>query len=1347
MKNRLVATVLLCASALFAQTNRGSITGTVSDPSDAVIPGVSVKVTNLGTNEVRTVKTADNGTYSVIDLEPVTYKLEFEAQGFKKSVVPEVKVDTASSATVNMRLEAGSVDTKITVEAEAVLVNTESGVASNTITERQIQDVPLVNRSVLDLAMTLPNVSGDAGSENPTMTGSGTACPGCNLTIGGGRPLSNTIMADGTNNTGVGLGRSIVSFTPETVQEFTVQSSAFSAEYGTTGGGIISITTKSGTNELHGTALWYNRNPDFAAAPWTQATTNRSAPTLKYNQFSLSGGGPVYIPKVYNGRNKTFWFAAVEPWYRRDHLDQYALMPTADMWKGDFSNVVLTNSGWLPTSVVQQFASVAPTAVAQLSDSAIYQQFNLVGNQFQQITLCTTTITTNCQPSYSPFPGNKIPQQYLDSAALKAQQYMAPAGQYFLDSNGNISNLYAPRILQQDEKRYTFRVDHTISDKNRMYGRFTVTPVVKLQGTPVSPTNYGANYSWGKQAMIADTHTFSPTLFNDIRLNYTRGRFSATTAPQWDPQNGENLNATFGLPSITAGGLPTFQNLVPSKSYGNGSSTATGFGGAGSTQAETREERYALTDIVYKTMGPMSLKFGVDVNHALQNVIPLYGAIGGVYAFNAFPSNSNGGSSGTGGGSFASFLLGVPNNGGSPAVTLRNMEVPYYYRWNNGAGFIQNDWHVKPNLTLNLGLRYVIQLPRTEKYNDQGVFRPDLAKNYPLATPLALQDGETINSVNVVPFAFAGLGGNSRYLTPPQWTDFEPRFGFAWSPARLQSRHIVFRGGWGMSHAPITGITQLPNPDFGATYTATVYPTATVGSQTANPTYVMRLGENPPVLTPTSIRTQVYGPNGPPASGLDYLDSLYYQQTLGGYAVSNNYHTPYVNNWNFTSSWQANKNTLVELAYTGSMGIHLFMPAENINPKDSDLLSAQIGQNVSSTGTITDPLGRTNLITGKGLTVQNGTLGSPYLGFSTLNLLYDSSANSIRHAGYVNVVHRTGRGLTFYANYTLAKSIDTASSAGVDKGILSTGQVGGQVAFGGTRQGDRAVSLYDQKHVIHGTAIYDLPFGRGRQFGRNMWKPLDYAAGGWTLTGLVRINSGTPFTDYLSDTNQLGDTTHTIRPDMLTGVPVKNPLYDPNCPTGTGCQPYANPSAFMRPALGILGNAPRAVDGLRGPWQQFLDVSIQKSFRLGERGRKQLQFRVDALNILNHPVFAFIPNAGGGSDFMGAPSTATLTTAAYNSWATANGQPLQSTTAGAAVYNNIVAMVNAQKDAAGALPANFYRVPLPANFYGTSANSYDITTLSGYKNYQLRNAYSTSFGNLYQQGSSRYLQFGVKFYF
>jgi hypothetical protein len=157
-------------------------------------------------------------------------------------------------------------------------------------------------------------------------------------------------------------------------------------------------------------------------------------------------------------------------------------------------------------------------------------------------------------------------------------------------------------------------------------------------------------------------------------------------------------------------------------------------------------------------------------------------------------------------------------------------------------------------------------------------------------------------------------------------------------------------------------------------------------------------------------------------------------------------------------------------------------------------------------------------------------------------------------------------------------------------------------------------------------------------------------------------------------------------------------------------------------------------------------MSVQKTINIGESGKRRLQIRVDALNVLNHPTFAVYPNNAGGADFMGAPSTATLTTAAYNAWATANNQPLQSTTAGAAIYNGIVNMVNAQKTAGGALPANFFTLPLPANFYGTPANSYNITTLQGYKYYQLRNAYSTNFGTLYNNNTPRYIQFGVKFY-
>ena len=429
---RLAATFLLCAVFLAAQTNRGAISGTVMDPSGAVIPGATVTVTSVGTDQTRRVTTSNLGTFTVQDLEPVAYKVTVEAQGFKKEVIEGVKVDTASIASVNVSLQTGTVETQITVSADAVMVNTESGNSSNTITERQIQDVPLLNRSVLDLALTLPNVSGDAGSEDPVLT-SVTPCPGCNLTIGGGRPMSSMMMADGTNNTGVSLARTMVSFTPETVQEFTRPDL-----------GLLGRVRQHrrrhdqrhhqdlAPTNLHGTALWYNRNPDFAAAPFTLATTNRSAPTLKYNQFSLAAGGPVYIPKVYNGKNKTFWFAAIEPYYRRDHLDQYGLMPTAGMRKGDFSGMVNTTSGWLPQSVVQQFSRLAPAAVAPLGDSAIYNQFNVVGgNQFTQAAIPTG------QTGYQPFPGNVIPVVHAGHGSAKGQPYIASAGPYFLDSNGN----------------------------------------------------------------------------------------------------------------------------------------------------------------------------------------------------------------------------------------------------------------------------------------------------------------------------------------------------------------------------------------------------------------------------------------------------------------------------------------------------------------------------------------------------------------------------------------------------------------------------------------------------------------------------------------------------------------------------------------------------------------------------------------------------------------------------------------------------------------------------------------------------------------------------------------------
>src|SRR5215467_14388483 len=376
---RKAAALCLSLSSLVvaAQSNRGGISGTVTDQQGLVVPGAIVTVVNVGTNERVRTTSSSSGGFSVQNLEPVTYRIEIEATGFKKEIIDNVKVDTATTITRNVALQVGTATETITVKSDAPLVDTESGTTGQTITERQIQDVPLFNRSVLDLAITAPGVNGVVGSEDPPVTAA-VPVPGFNLSLGGGRPGSTLILSDGADNTGVGLARAVVSFTPETVQEFTVQTSAYSAEFGRTGGGVINATTKSGTNQLHGTALWYTRNPFTNARQWS-GQTNPPDNHLRFNQGSLTVGGPVVLPKIYNGHDKSFFFFAYEPRWRQDFISQPTLLPTDAMRNGDFSGLVRTTSGWLPASVAAQFG------LTSVGTANIFQQFTLVGNEMKQL--------------------------------------------------------------------------------------------------------------------------------------------------------------------------------------------------------------------------------------------------------------------------------------------------------------------------------------------------------------------------------------------------------------------------------------------------------------------------------------------------------------------------------------------------------------------------------------------------------------------------------------------------------------------------------------------------------------------------------------------------------------------------------------------------------------------------------------------------------------------------------------------------------------------------------------------------------------------------------------------------
>jgi len=1420
---RVIAVVLLCAVAGIAQTNKGAISGTVFDSNGAAVPGATVTITNLGTGQKATITTTDTGAFSAQSLDPVTYSVLVEAKGFKKALVDHVKVDTAATATANVSLETGSVTEQVVVTAEAPLLNTESGTTTHTVTERQIQDIPLNSRSVLDLAVTAPNVTGDVGSEDVVVT-SEQPVPGFNLNVNGGRAGSTTMLADGVNNTGVGIARSIVNFTPETVQEFTVQTTAYSAEFGNTAGGVINATTKSGTNQFRGILLWYHRNPKFNARPFTIGTAPRPNVNLRYNQVSATIGGPIFLPKpgeggkaYYNGKNKSFFFFAYEPRRRTDFTTSTALLPDAAQISGNFNNLVRTASGLVPQSAATQLG-LTSTGIANIYQQFVlfqgklvpialasgnqYCQFNdprriLVNQVYQGVTIqtpqCNSTINATPNPAL-----NIVPPEFFDPIAVKILQSMPPAGSYFLDS-GNVRNYFVQRSVLQRETRYTLRLDHSFTDKAKANFRYTVAPTVGIRSAGNDINGNSGVYELARQFLLGFNNIITPTLVNDLRLSYTRGNFSEDYSPQFAIKTGRSYAGDIGLPHLTQGGIPLFQLALDANSY-----TGADVGSAASTNNFNVEQRYNINDIVYWTRGNKTWKFGADLSDARLTVTPFFAASGGRWQFRALNTSNNRANNPNvnGGIAIASLLLGVSNQ-----VDFRPLLLDYDYRWKSTAFFAQNDWKVRPNFMLNLGLRYSLQLPRSENHNLQGAFRADLAQAFPLtdaqrralATNLGVPAAAAIpdsvpTSVNIVPFAFAGRGGRSKYLVPIDYMGFEPRFGFAWSPKMkifgfdLEKRNLVIRGGYAISHATLTGNNRNANPDFGGFISTSTNATGSAAGGAPDPTQPIRLSGNQPFEGATGTLDSILGTD---SNGLVFLKSL----GIAAFAVSPTKASgkiPYSQNWNLTLAFEPVKNLAVEVAYVGNKSTHLFLPFVNINPRNVSLVDTLESSGLcatctlqDATGNISDPLGRTNLQGGV-ISITRASVFTPYLGFDPLNTYFNPGGDSIRHAFYIDARRRVSRGLTLTANYTYGKSIDTASDASPDTRTLAIGQAREQYSLGGPLRQDRALSTFDIRNNFTATAVWDVPLGRGRQFLTHAPKAVNTLVGGWVVSGVLRLPGGLPFLPFITDPNKLGGVLFNryVRPDIVTGVPLRNPLWKRSCPIGnsappSGCEPYINPAAFMRPVKGTLGNAPRTLN-IRSPRQEYFDFSISKDLPFfGKEGKRRINLRVDLLNAFNHANFRY--NNTGNTPFgmgtfpteltsetAGTPAVAQpITIAEYNTWANFwnslnpnNQVPLQPTVIGAPIIPTLLAIrnnVNATRQTGangpqtGGLPLDFFHIQLPQGFATTNALAFDIRTLPGYKLYRVRQTYDSNFGSLFAiqtgTGGPRYIQFGIRLFF
>ncbi len=1176
----------LAAAAIFslsasAQTSLGQITGAVTDASGAAIAGAAVVARDVATNVNSQTVTSSDGIYNLLSLVPGEYQVTVTKQGFDTSITGKVIVSTGQTTTINAALKVGAVSTRVEVEASTTMLNTSSSDVATTVERDLVSNLPFTERNSLEAAMLIPGVRGDPNSPGQ-VTGenagiyTGPIAPGAATNIAGGMPGATSIMVDGSNVTQGSIGRAAISVSGDMVQEVTVVTNGVPARYGNTGGGVIIQATRSGTNEYHGNFSWRHTDPGFNAYPPGNAIPNEQ----HQNFFGSTVGGPVIIPKIYNGRNRTFFFGGFEPARLYNATSQLGTVPTPAELAGDFSNSIT----FLNTTILNQQGLAAALAAPR------------TGHLYYQSPVNSFGVPVGAQYSsssqYVPVPNdnvaNAIAQNKFAQFVLAGQPTPSNPGPYtqFLRSDGLYNNSgYNANLIRgvtNTDDRYSVKVDHLFNDKDRMNVRYAVQPLTatRFYGYPLTtpfagyPTDNASSYV----VSLNETHIITPSMINDLKIIYARnhqvrGQSSVALA--------EDYGAKYGLtPAINGSGMPHI-----------GWSAYTLAPGANSVNAQV-DSNYQIEDSITWTVGRHSISAGLDLRRQLSNQYNAAGIYGGTYSFS--PSQTNNGS---GGNSLASFDLGLIGS-----FTNTPVAVPGYYRWNYLGTYFQDDIKVLPNLTINIGMRYEFQTPRMEKFDNQGTFLPNLTG--------------TLNGLPATgAFCFANNCGLGSTLWPSNKRGFEPRIGIAWSP----NSKTTIRANYGVMKVPLTGYGNTPLPDFNVN-------SYSVGGTTGG-------------VVPNQPVNYLTNPVGPLSSAYTVLQGRGPFFTVQGITVPYIAQTdkvPYIQQWGFTVQRALNPKTLLQVGYAGTVGHHLISTAApplnfpNLNTLFSDI---QSGQNFSST-TINNPYG----IVQNGAIIKENLLSSlnPYQNFfnQALQQQFYRDGNSNYHALLAGVTRRLGYGLTFQASFTWSKSID-------DAGGSPAVALGGSIYGNATVQNpfnlrlERAVSNFDTPVRTSIGYTYQLPIGRGQLLRTNN-KIIDNVLGGWVTSGVINSQSGMPFLVQAGSAGYWVSSTGTsvlpagvlLRPDLVPGQPCLNPNFSYS---NAFNMPYVNPNGVSVPGSLLhpaFGNAPRTLTGCRSPWLNSLNASIQKRFRLGNSERRYIQISLEALNAMNHTLYYFNPNSG-----------------------------------------------------------------------------------------------------------------------
>ena len=1183
-----------------AQVSRGSITGQVTDPSGAVVPHARVSVISTDTGAVTHVLTTGDGFYTAPNLLPGGYRITVSAPGFKTFERTGVQLMTQQNATINVRLEVGSASAVVTVTAATPLIDMADASTGQVLTTQEVQDLPTNGGSPLGFARL------EYGTVVKAKHALGSATPVSNSTVddfslGGGNSSSNELLLNGVPNM-QDSGRT-AAFSPQldSVNEIRVDVFGANAMYGDTSGGTVNMTTKSGTNQFHGSARWSyqaagcsgltgtyesrsaNKCSWMAAIPYSQKVGNNPPQATHFNQFGATFGGPIWIPHVFNGHNKLFFFYAYESYIgQRPPAQTIGTVPTQAERNGDFSALLNLGSQYQlynPNSATGTIQSNTRTAIP--------------GNVF-----------SNAGLTVSP-----IAQAYLKMVPLP--NYSGPTTT--ADGQNNYFT-YTPTV--QDYRSHMGRMDYNIGANDKIYGMAYRSRYLNQQSNYFHNSLTGTNSDqimFGTQ--IDEVHTFSPTLFME-----TRGGLSRYDNSNYVSSSGINPTGV-GFPGYLAQNATTlalpvisFTDATNPLSYSNKPGSFENF------------DTIQLFSSVTKVWRSHTFIGGIDLRAFKGSYLtPNYAD--GSFSFarsNGSPvSASNTAAPAPFGSAFALFMLGIPTGG------EEDISMPFQYNSFLNAFFLQDDWKARPNWTVSMGVRFEHEIPVNESHNRMvNGFNPTLTNE--AQTP-AEANYVKHPSPLLAAAAFLPVGGatyatsSDRYAYHVAPVYVSPRIGISWAPEFWHEKGVI-RLGYGIYTNPFNDYNHGQSYGYA---TSTPY-VRTIDGGLHNNTMADPF--------PTSATAAAVNPIQQPTG-----NALGVNTNLGNKMVyySPTIKVPYSERTSLDIQYQIGKSMMIDLGYINNHQVHLsysnnesavpLLPYLSHSPyydiATTNLLTGATYSGGPATTDIPNPFKNVAGMTGSLLTssvLHANQFLQKYPQYSGVTSQLNPGASSNYNALNARFAKLMGHGLTMNAVFEWSRLL----------GAFNTMNQGQLPAYGET------TSDYPLHFAGYGT--YELPFGRGRQFFTNDNRVMDGIIGGWQISAIYQFLSGTPMS--WGNVIYTGSNWHDFHNKQhssanVNGTPVFNTaVFDTrNCQDPTKkCNNNPNDPNF-NPNIQPTGNNYRTFPAylLRQDYTSNWDANVQKDISTYENVRVEL--RMDIFNLLNRPQYN-TPNVSPTSASFGTTS-------------------------------------------------------------------------------------------------------------